>query len=428
MKTRIGLIGPEDSIQRILESSVKFQDMAEFVPRIYDRKEESCDLVRQTEGEVDVFLFSGIVPYRIVTYSNATTRPCLYLPRLGTSVIRPLWEMRDRGESYRRISVDSIDKADVQEAADELGLHFDKLEAIEYEPGTSYEDLAGMHEALYRSGTIEVALTGLAKTHAILSAKGIRCYRIFPTKYLIREYIQKAIFISEAMRLRAYQIAQVILRLRSGKSEIRSEYDYLKLKNSFETILIDYAKRILGSVFPYGRDEYLIFTTLGALEEAHGLQELFRGADGAGISFCAGLGYGTTAFNAEANARKALNRACTVNGSCLYSVDVDGGIEGPISSQLRSIQYNIAETDATIRLVAEKTGLSTAYVTKIRAMMRMAARTRFDVDEFATGLDISPRSARRILQNIAEAGYADIVALESRSRTGRPRRVYELKL
>ena len=428
MKTRIGLIGPEDSVQRMLESSVKFQDLAEFIPRIYDRKEESCDLVRQMEGEVDVFLFSGVVPYRIVTYSNTTTRPCLYLPRLGTSVIKPLWEMRDRGETYRRISVDSIDKADVQEAAQELGLQFDNLEAIEYEPGTSYEDLAGMHEALYRSGAVEVVLTGLAKTHEILNAKGIRCYRIFPTKYLIREYIQKAIFISEAMRLRAYQIALVILKLRGGKTEVRSEYDYLKLKNSFETILIDYAKGIFGSVFPYGRDEYLVFTTRGALEEVHGLHELFRAADGAGLSFCAGLGYGTTAFNAEANARKALNRACAVSGSCLYSVDVDGDIEGPISSELRSIQYSIAETDASVRLVADKTGLSSAYVTKIQAMIRMTARIRFDVDEFATGLDISPRSARRILQGIAEAGYADVVALESRSKTGRPRRVYELKL
>ncbi|MDX9958338.1 MAG: hypothetical protein RBT68_07840, partial [Spirochaetia bacterium] len=331
MKTRIGLIGPEDSIQRMLESSVKFQDLAQFVPGVYDRKEESCDLARQLEGEVDVFLFSGIIPYRIVTYSNTTTRPCLYLPRLGTSVIRPLWEMRNRGENYSKISVDSIDKADVQEAAEELGLQFDNLEAIEYEPGTSYEDLAEMHEALFRSGAIEVALTGLAKTHDILSAKGIRCYRIFPTKYLIREYIQKAIFISEAMRLRAYQIALVILRLRGSKSEMHSEYDYLGLKNSFEAILIGYARGILGSVLPYGRDEYLVFTTRGALEEAHGLQELFRGADEAGISFCAGLGYGTTAFNAEANARKALNRACTVNGSCLYSVEVDGLFEGPIS-------------------------------------------------------------------------------------------------
>lgn len=427
MKTRIGLIGPEDSIQRMLEASVKFQELAEFIPRIYDRKEESCDLVREIEGEVDVFLFSGIIPYRIVTYSNATTCPCLYLPRLGTSVIRPLWMMRDRGETYSRISVDSIDKADVLEAAEELGLQFDNLEAIEYEPGTSYEDLAKMHEARYQSGAVEVVLTGLAKTHEILSSKGIRCYRIFPTKYLIREYIQKAIFISEAMRLRAYQIALVILKLRGGKGEVRSEYDYLRLRNSFEKILIDYAKGIFGSVFPYGRDEYLVFTTRGALDEAHGLQELFRGADGSGISFCAGLGYGTTAFNAEANARKALNRACAVNGSCLYSVDVDGAIEGPISSELRSIQYNIAETDTTVRLVAEKTGLSTAYVTKIQAMIRMTAKTRFDVDEFATGLDISPRSARRILQNIAEAGYADIVALESRSKTGRPRRVYELK-
>jgi hypothetical protein len=56
----------------------------------------------------------------------------------------------------------------------------------------------------------------------------------------------------------------VILKLRGGRSEIRSEYDYLKLKNSFETILVDYAKGILGSVFPYGRDEYPVFTTWNA--------------------------------------------------------------------------------------------------------------------------------------------------------------------
>lgn len=428
MKTRIGLIGPADSVERILEESAKFQDRAVFVPRIYDRKEESCDLVRQVEGEVDVFLFSGVIPYRIAVCGNATTRPCIYLPRLGTSVIRPLWEMRDRNETYRKLSIDSVDKADVQEAAEELGLHFDNLEAIEYEPGTSYEELADMHEALYRSGSIEVALTGLAKTHEILCAKGIRSYRIVPTKYLIREYIQKALYISETLRLRAYQIALVILKLRGGKAEIRSEYDYLKLKNSFEAILIDYAKGIFGAVFPYGRDEYLVFTTRGALEEAHGLNEFFRAADGAGLSFCSGLGFGTTAFNAEANARKALNRACAVSGSCLYSVDVDGEIEGPISSELRSIQYSLAETDSKVRFVAERTGLSTAYVTKIQALMRMTGRNRFDVDEFATGLDISSRSARRILQGMAEAGYAGIVALESRSKTGRPRRVYELNL
>ena len=428
MKTRIGLIGPQDSVDRVLGVAARYESKTDFIVRIYESKGESVELARQIERDVDVILFTGVIPYRIVSYANVTDKPCLFAPRVGTSIVRALWEMRDSGERYDRISVDSIDREAVEEIAEEIGFEFDALEVVEYEEGTSYEDLAMMHAALVSEGKVDAALTGLSKTYRILHERGIRCYKIYPTKYIIRESIQKAIYIAEKNQVKAYQIAVTIFKLRGDERATLSEYDFLRLKNAFERLLIDYAKGILGSVFPSGRDEYLLFATRGTMEADEGLETLFRSSDEAGIDFCAGLGYGSTAFNAEANARKARCRAAAVPGCNLFSVDVDGEIEGPVSAPLRSLRYSIAETDSDVRATAEATGLSAAYVMKIKSLMRMTMKDRFDVEEFAAALDISERSARRILGNIAAAGRAEVVALESKAKTGRPRRLYELKL
>jgi hypothetical protein len=360
--------------------------------------------------------------------ANAIETPCLYIPRVGTSVIRPLWEMRDKGECFDRVSIDSIFREDVEEAVEEFGFTFKSLEVLLYEEDTSYEALAAMHAALYREDRIDVAMTGLAKTHSILAGMGVPSYKIYPDKYIIREYLQKAIYISEAAKLKSYQIAIIIFRLRSGSASIATEYDFLRIKNSFEKMLIEYAKGIYSSMFPSGHDEYILYTTRGTLDEDQGLRNLLESAGNSRIEFSGGLGFGVTAFNAEANARKALDRSSSTQGSSMFSVDVDGSIEGPLAAPGQTLAYSLSESSEEVRQIARDAGLSPSYVTKIRSLMRVTRETRFDVEELAAGLDVSLRSARRILQGIAAAGKAEIVALESKSRTGRPRRLYDLKI
>ena len=178
MKTRIGLIGPKDSVERILRLGARYEAKAEFVIRIYKRKEESVELTKEIERDVDVILYSGIIPYKIVSYANVTDKPCLYPPRVGTCIVKALWDMRDAGLRFDRISIDSIDREAVEETAEELGFSFDNLEVVEYEEGTSYEDLAEMHAALVREGKVDAVLTGLTKTHERLSGRGVRCHKV----------------------------------------------------------------------------------------------------------------------------------------------------------------------------------------------------------------------------------------------------------
>ncbi len=427
MKVKIGLVGPADSLERILQASGRYLDSVEFVPGIYKLKEESPGITRELAPTCDVILFSGVVPYRIAALANVTSKPLLYLPRLGMSLARPLWDMRERGQSFERISIDSFAEQDLQEVAEELGIRFRTVRMVEYWESASYEELADSHESYFRQGITDVALTGLRRTTELLQERGVPCHRIYPTRHTIRESIEKAIYIGQNNRLRAYQTAVFIFQLRRGPASSSTAYDFLRIKNSFERILIDFANGIFGSVFPFGYDEYILFSTRGSAEEPNWMSSLFASADREDIVFCAGLGYGTTAYNAEANARKALNRAGGSKESSLYSVDVDGEICGPLAGP-QPARYNIAESDAGILAIAEASGLSPAHVSKIRALVRSAGRSRFDVEEFAAGLEVSPRSARRILQGLIAAGAARIAAIESSTRAGRPRRLYEVSI
>lgn len=427
MKVKIGLVGPADSLERILQASARYLDSVEFVSGVYKLKEESPEITRELAPTCDVILFSGVVPYRIAALANVTSKPLLYLPRLGMSLARPLWDMRQRGQSFDRISIDSFAEQDLQEVAEELGIRFSTVRMVEYGESASYEELADAHESFYRRGITDVALSGLRRTTELLEERGVPCHRVYPTLHTIRESVEKAIFIGQNNRLRAYQTAVFIFQLRSGTASASTAYDFLRVKNSFERILIDFANGIFGSLFPFGYNEYILFSTRGAAEEPNWMSALFSAAEREGLVFRGGLGYGTTAYNAEANARKALNRAGGSKESSLFSVDLDGEIRGPLS-RTEPTRYKISESDAGILAVAEASGLSPAHVSKIRALVRSAGRNRFDVEEFAAGLEVSPRSARRILQGLIAAGAARIAAIESSSRAGRPRRLYEVTI
>lgn len=426
MKVKLGLVGPADSLERIARASEGFRDAVELVPRVYRVKEESVALAKELDPAVDVILFSGVIPYKIVALSNATTKPLLYLPRAGMSLARPLWEMRERHEPFSRISIDSFAYRDVAEVAEELGVSFESVVPVEYEESTSYEDLARAHETLYRGGEVDVALTGLSRTVELLKARGVPCHRIFPTKYIIREYVEKAVYVAQNERLRSYQLSVAILRLGLCKAAAPTEYDYLKRRNAFERVLIDCAKGLLGSVFPSGHNEYLLFATRGTIDGSDWLDALAKSADEAGIQYSVGLGYGVTAYGAEANARMALERAAAAAGSCAFAVDENGEIQGPLRSS-SSLTYALSG-DAGLMELAEKTGLSPAHLSRIRSMLRAGRSNRVGVDELAAALGVGPRSARRILRSLADAGKAEVAALESRSVSGRPRTLYDVHI
>lgn len=430
MKIRLGIIGPRDSVKKISEVAQEFIDKIEIYENIYEVKEETLEILKDCQDKVDVILFSGHVPYYIGKYANAIKKPAVSIPRVGTSILKVLWEIKTMEIDYTKLSIDSVKQNAVEDIAKELDIAFEYLNVISYEEDISYDKLAKYHYNLWKEGKINIAVTGLSKTYEKLKKLGVPVYKLKPTTFLIREHINKALYLANVKKIKATQIAIKIVKIKNKNNNMSSEYDYLKIKNKLEKSLIEYTKSIFGSIFPFGRDEYLIFATRGAIDNEGSPSEFQIEVDKkTNITFASGIGYGNTVYNAEFNARIALNHAMKKEYSCLYIMDEKGTITGPIANSTNNLlTYDLAVTDEKIRSIADKLNISAAYVSKIMAIMDKTYKNTFDAEELSNYLDISTRSARRILNGIVDGGYGQIIAKESKAKTGRPRQIYEINI
>ncbi|QZY54124.1 hypothetical protein [Crassaminicella profunda] len=430
MKIKLGVIGPSDSIEKICKIAKEVEEKVIIFPYVYENKEETLELINECQKKVDGILFSGHVPYNIAKFSNALTKPAVYIPRVGTSILKALWEIKCRGIDYTKMSIDSVKEKSVKEIADELEIKFDEMNVIPYEENISYDELVKYHYNLWKNKRINVAVTGLSKTYIKLKELGVTVHKLSPTTFLMREYLNKAIYKASVKKIKATQIAIAIVKIKNENNNMSSEYEFLKIKNKLEEMLINFTKNSFGSIFPFGRDEYLIFTTRGALDNEYNTQEFkkyFKTDRKSNIVFASGIGYGNTVYNAEYNARVALNRAMGKEYSCIYMVDEDGSITGPISSENENtLTYNITVSDERIQSIASKLDISASYVSKIMAIIEKTNKNTFDSEELSNYLEISSRSGRRILKKIVDTGFGKIIGKESKTKSGRPKQIYEI--
>jgi len=430
LRIRLGIIGPEDSVDKICKVAKEYEDRIEVYSYIYELKEETISRVVECQRQVDVLLFSGHIPYYIAKRAGVIEKPNFYIPRVGISILKAMYEMDHLGIDYSKMSIDSIQEEALLEVAEEVGITFDKYYLVPYKENIDYEVLEKKHCDLWEEGKTNIAITGLSKTYDDLLAKNIPVFKITPTTFLIREYITKAIYAVDVKKIRATQVAVQIVKLKGIGNYHASEYAFLNIKNTFEKGIIDYTKEILGSYFPFGRDEYMIFSTRGVIsstvENSHFINNMSNG-NHKNIVFASGVGYGNTVYDAEKNARIALNHAMEIDKSAIFIVEEQGQITGPITNDKKeAISYAIRVDDKEVLRISDEIKLSPAYISKIQSIVERTSSDAFDAKSIATLLEVSIRSARRILGVIVEGGYAEIIAKESVSKTGRPRQIYRI--
>ena len=83
-------------------------------------------------------------------------------------------------------------------------------------------------------------------------------------------------------------------------------------------------------------------------------------------------------------------------------------------------------SDPKFREISEKTGLSINSILKIIAIAEVRQSYIFDAHQLAECLNVTVRSARRIMNKIREAGYGKLYAKESTAAGGRPKALVEI--
>jgi hypothetical protein len=432
MKIQLGIIGSLETIDKIKSVLEEFEDKADAYVFCYHDKKETIEILEQCQNKADVILFSGQVPYSIAHKDRSIRQPTVYIPRTGTSLFTAFWQLKIENIDFTRISFDTIQKEDIDEVIKELDISLDKMYVKSYPGDIDYNEVTEFHYNLWKDKKINVAATCLSATYRNLKALGVPVIRLFPTRPLIREYINKAIYKGDVEKIKATQMAVQVVKIKNTNRNISTEYEYLKIKNKLEEGLICYTQENLGSIFPFGRDEYLIFMTRGTIDAYHTtfrLPHYIAIESDLKVELASGIGFGDSVHEAEVKARNALDYALKENKNCCYILDEKGVILGPIFEEKSNpLSYDLLVEDDAILEMAKDIQISASYVSKIKSILRKMNKNSIEAEELANYLGISVRSARRILSQIIDAGYGSVVASESRTGIGRPRQIYQINL
>ncbi|MGE5485835.1 MAG: hypothetical protein ACM3X4_12545 [Ignavibacteriales bacterium] len=427
-----GVVGPGDLVGRTAAIARReFSDLLP-IPLCYQSETEALQLVeRQAEG-MDLVVFTGPVPYYLCRGSPNLSMPMVHVSLSGTSLYETLLDLVYYGKAdITRLSVDTIERTAVEEIYSNLGIRSEGVITREYQDRITKEELVEFHRRLWDEGKTSASLTCLKTAHEEMALEGVPTYRVLPTDSAIRLALQHASLHVRALQLRSSQMAVSILNIDSfGKlaDEVRSETRVQQLKIGIHRLLLDYCGTSEASVMSLGGDEFIIYTTRGALElvtrKYTEMPLLSRIRESLPITVSLGTGMGSTAQQAHDNARLALFHAKKAGGNCAFVVD-EGVLRGPIGEGL-NLSYSLRTVDPELRGLARKCGLSAQTLDKLRALKRLKGGSVFTAGEVSGALRITARSARRILEKLAASGLATVTGDERPHRRGRPSNVYDL--
>lgn len=427
---KIGIIGTSDSADEILKVINKYYPLLE--PIVYKKEKvfEVLEIINECVKKTDGILFTGCAVSGEVEKYMKIDKPYETIMRSDSSIMKAFWNIRNDGIQIKRISVDVVEKELIEEAADEFGIKIENIYAMPYNSDMTEDDYIKKHTELWKEGRVDIILTALGSVYNNLKEKGLPVYRLGITVSLIKSSVDNLIGKITTKQIKANQIGIQILKIKNVKQDITAAYDDLIIKNMVEKELINYIKEVNGSIFQLGKNEYIMFSTRRTLGDARIInyfQRLTEDFQKKGITLYSGMGFGNTGWNAEYNARNALEMAQKKSKAAFYIIDEDNNIRGPVNSHDET-NYNLCLYDEEIRNIAKKIGISATYLSKISSIIENNNENIFSSDTLSHYLSVTERSARRILSKFVDSGYGKVVSTTVSKGVGRPKKIIKIEL
>jgi len=426
----IGIIGPHDLVERVMVAGTGSSAAGQpgtsgtgparrLVAATYRDEHEAADMVMRLGPAVDACLFASQVPYEVARKAGVLSTPATYVPLAGSALYAALFRAsRDGDRDVGRASIDVLSRADVEDAFAELGIAAGRLHVRE-EPA-SPAVLASFHERLWRRQESSVAFTCLQSVANRLSAANVPVFTVRPTGSAIHWALQTAALLGGYRRLEDAQLAVVIveiptLRDSARRSSPRQSREELRL--TVQRFLVQEAQRLHATVSPLSDHGFLLTATRGSLA---GVTDGFRipsfterARSELGITIESGVGMGRTALEAEAHARAAMGRAQLAPPGRGFSLGREGNQLVPTPRNPAAGTPGRMRALDTLSRLAEK-------------LPQAGATLIVDADTAGRLLDVTPRTARRLLHGLVEEGLAWPLPPSRSPQPGRPRQFYRL--
>lgn len=414
METVVGIVGPVDLVADVAPICEEMRGIrVERYP--YSHESEAPSLVEKNAAGIDAWLFTGIIPYTLAR--GALTRPAAYIDYTGPTLLQAFVHFLREGHDITRLSVDTLATADVNAVLTEAAIPTDGVSTLPFRPGVTSETLVNFHRKRAEQGS--VAITCVSSVYEELKDE-LTILRLVPSWHSIRTTIQQLVLVTTNQIHEDSQVALGIV-------------EAFPPSGTLDDDIAAEATSLGGTSARFADGRSLIVTTRGQLSAATDqltsapiLHRLAAGRSEMRIGF----GLGHSAAEAESLARRALSRARNY-GPVAAVASFRNDIDIVLDAEGRSTTPAVALDQASIGVVAARVGLSVPTLQKLHQAAKDASEAgdeSFTTRDIAAKLGIQQRTARRIIQRLELAGYADRMGHHSSGSSGRPLTLYRLRL
>lgn len=417
---KAAVIGPRELVTRVTDAASPLPEL-ELTALPYTSESDAASLAKRVDEQVDVILFTGPVPYMIATQSkDRFTAELVHINYVGTGLYRVFFQILRDGllQDGAKVSVDLLQKAEVLEASQELNLCDLQFSVLEFGPNVTSADMYQFHLNQWLTGQTDIVITCLYSIYERLRGSGVPAYCVLPTTSSIQTALRSVIELGRIKQFRNSQVAACIVH---AVSEEPKEANYVNSAIG----------QALGTTGLKVDDKSYVFYTTRAVLSAltNGYTTPLTFGDVTQNDFVMGVGIGRNPNAAKVKAEEAYQQSKSGFSGSVYILDDDNSIVrlNP-ANHLVSLEYSNRTYDNQVRLMAEETNLSISTLSKILFVLKTTGEYTMTAMELAKHLDMTLRSARRILKAMADAGYASISGEEQPVTRGRPRNVYRINM
>lgn len=405
----IGVIGPQDSVELVLEVAREIRLQDALVPRVYAEPREAPALAAGLRGVCQVLLYTGRAPFMLA--GGTAGQRADFIPHGGADLYRTIGALLLLPEfraSFPSLSIDSIEASNVTEAFGELGLRAPQhVIPLTREGSMDLPRIASEHLRLFRAGKVQFCLTCIGYVSMELARAGVPAMRIVHSRLVIRESLDKARLALDLSRAEGSQVAACVLCLRKAKYSGGSP-------KSLQRALLLAARKcaavVDGRIVKQSPQEVVVLTTRGVVNRSIkdgllGHSKQLRGA------IALGIGYGPSASIAEEQGRRAVETA-DPQSEAVHVTSADH-VKKHRAGNLRAAHRLKVSPTMARRLIWAFTTLDPES---------------FTAGELAAAYRVNPRSARRLISLLRAQDLAEECGIEKHTGAGRPMPVYRIAL
>lgn len=418
MHLSFAVIGPKLLVDDICEVLEEFPHI-EATKLIYDSEKNARELLQESMDVFDVYFFSGDVPF-LMTQDLIPSHACsTFIPFEGAELYKAILQIYRHYHFFPVISFDGVPLKHLQEFFEEIEAPDVQWYSKTMDGFQNSEELYEHHMALWQEGKAQVVATSIHSVYRRLKEKRLPVFLIKSTKQLIRDMINKALWMAREQKKQLAQITVLQFRIEPAAGEHGRDKSSLERN---QKKMADFSKRLFASTTSASDGEYTLYTTRGIVEKVTKGFTSFPllktgGAETDTINL--GIGMGETVERALYNANRAVEFAVRNPGNSAYLIDDQMKVLGPLGTR-NTLDYS---------LIDEQQGdFVSTTMRKMFSWLLLIQKNEVTTREISVGMNTGERNAARMVQKLKEKGIAEVIGSESMSQRGRPRPIYRIDL